>query len=75
MVTPAVGKVVLVLFPFSDLPQSRLRSAIVSAGAGRGDWILCQFTSTPDGDPMAVRLAEESFVDGSLRIDSFERPG
>jgi mRNA interferase MazF len=42
MVTPAAGKVILVPFPFSDLSQSKLRPAVVLAGVGRGDWILCQ---------------------------------
>ena len=75
MVTPAAGKVVLVPFSFSDLSQSKLRSAVVLAGVGRGDWILCQVTSNPYGDPLAIPLAEESFDDGSLRIESFARPG
>ena len=37
MVSPAVGKVILVPFPFSDLTQTRLRPAVVLVGAGRGD--------------------------------------
>jgi hypothetical protein len=37
MVSPAVGKVILVPFPFSDLSQSKLRPAVVLADAGRGD--------------------------------------
>jgi hypothetical protein len=37
MVSPAVGKVILVPFPFSDLSQSKLRPAVVLANAGRGD--------------------------------------
>ena len=75
MVTPAAGKVILVPFPFSDLSQSKLRPAVVLAGVGRGDWILCQVTSNPYGDPLAIPLVEESFDEGSLRIDSFARPG
>ena len=75
MVTPATGKVVLIPFPFSDLSQSKLRPAIVLAGAGRGDWILCQVTSNPYGDPLAISLSDESSSEGSLRILSFARPG
>jgi mRNA interferase MazF len=56
MVTPAAGKVILVPFPFSDLSQSKLRPAVVLAGVGRGDWILCQVTSNPYGDPLAIPL-------------------
>jgi mRNA interferase MazF len=75
MVAPAAGKVVLVPFPFSDLSQTKLRPAIVLAGVGRGDWILCQVTSNPYGDSLAIPLDEESFSKGSLRIKSFARPG
>ena len=46
MVAPAAGEIVLVPFPFSDLSQAKLWPAVVLADAGRGDWILCQVTST-----------------------------
>jgi mRNA interferase MazF len=75
MVSPAVGKVILVPFPFSDLSQSKLRPAVVLADAGRGDWVLCQVTSNPYGDPSAISITEECFSQGSLRISSFARPG
>jgi len=69
------GKVVLVAFPFSDLSQSKLRPAIVLADAERGDWILCQVTSRPYGDARAISLKNDSFSVGSLRVESFVRPG
>lgn len=50
MVTPTVGEVVLVPFPFSDLSQAKVRPALCLADAGRGDWVLCQITSNPYGD-------------------------
>jgi mRNA interferase MazF len=75
MVTPAAGAVVLVPFPFSDLSQAKLRPAVVLADAGRGDWILCQVTSSPYGDDRAIKLVDASFADGSLRITSYARPG
>jgi mRNA interferase MazF len=75
MVSPAVGKVILVPFPFSDLSKSKMRPAVVLADAGRGDWILCQITSNPYGDPNALVIKEENFAEGSLRITSFARPG
>ena len=75
MVSPAVGKVILVPFPFSDLSQSKLRPAVVLADAGRGDWVLCQVTSNPYGDPHAIRITDECFSQGSLRVSSFARPG
>ena len=66
MVAPAAGGVVLVPFPFPDLSQAKLRPAIVLADAGRDDWIFCQVTSNPYGDPHAVHLIDPSFASGSL---------
>lgn len=71
----AAGQVVIVRFPFSDLTASKLRPAVVLAEAGRGDWILCQITSKPYGDPRAVQLNAADFAGGSLRLTSFARPG
>jgi len=70
-----VGLVVLVRFPFSDLSSSKLRPALVVASAGGTDWILCQITSNPYGDPTAVSLGQASFVEGGLSRESFVRPG
>ena len=60
MVAPAAGAVGLVRFPFSDLSQTKLPPAVVLAGAGRGDWILCQVTSKPYGDTRAIKLEDVS---------------
>ena len=75
MVTPATGSVVLVPFPFSDLSQSKLRPAVVLADAAKGDWILCQVTSSPYADVRAVLLTTNDFQEGTLRIVSYARPG
>jgi len=75
MVVPSAGSVVLVPFPFSDLSQSKLRPAVVLADAGRGDWILCQLTSSPYSDARAVKLTNSDFQEGSLRVVSYARPG
>ena len=75
MVAPAVGKVILVPFPFSDLSESKLRPALMLADAGRGDWVLCQITSKPYGDQHAISITDDSFMSGSLRVASFARPG
>jgi mRNA interferase MazF len=71
----AAGGVVLVPFPFSDLSQSKLRPAVVLAAAGRDDYILCQVTSNPYADPLAVELTQASFASGSLQRTSYARPG
>lgn len=75
MVTPAAGAVVLVRFPFSDLSETKLRPAVVLADVGRGDALLCQVTSKPYGDSVAVTLKEADFVSGSLSLTSYARPG
>lgn len=75
MVTPAIGGIVLVPFPFSDLSQSKVRPALCLADAGRGDWVLCQITSIPYGDPIAKALTATDFASGGLHVDSFARPG
>ena len=69
------GVVVLVRFPFSDLSASKLRPAVVLAHAGGVDWVLCQVTSNPYGDPAAVPVTPTAFASGGLGRDSFARPG
>ncbi|VGO16194.1 hypothetical protein PDESU_04784 [Pontiella desulfatans] len=75
MVAPSVGSIVLVNFPFSDLSSSKLRPAVVLAGVGRDDWVLCQITSNPYSDPNAVEITDSDFTRGSLLRTSFARPG
>jgi mRNA interferase MazF len=75
VVLPSAGEVVLVPFPFSDLSQTKVRPAICLADAGRGDWVLCQITSSPYGDPVAVPLDAPDFASGGLLVASFARPG
>jgi mRNA interferase MazF len=75
VVTPTTGAVVLVPFPFSDLSQAKLRPAVVLADVGRDDWILCQITSAPYGDPRALPLRDTDFATGSLHVASYARPG
>jgi mRNA interferase MazF len=75
VVTPAVGAVVLVPFPFSDLSQSKLRPAVSLADAGRDDWIFCQVNSNPYGDSRAIAIADKHFSEGGLPLKSYARPG
>jgi mRNA interferase MazF len=75
VVAPTAGEVVLVPFPFSDLSLSKVRPAVCVADAGRGDWVLCQITSNPYGDPAAVPLDAADFASGGLLVASFARPG
>jgi mRNA interferase MazF len=65
----------LVRFPFSDLSRSKPRPAVVPTEAGRGDLILCQITSNPYSDAVAIRFSDESFRQGGLQRVSYARPG
>ena len=75
MGTPSVGDVVIIPFPYSDLSQSKRRPALVLAGVGRGDFLLCQITSKQYDDSHALSLNDSDFISGSLRRDSFIRNG
>jgi mRNA interferase MazF len=66
---------VLVPFPFSDLTQSKLRPAVVLARAGPNDFVLCQMTSNPYADRLAIEIKNDDFTRGSLRRTSYARPG
>ena len=44
------------------------------AAADRGDWILCQVTSNPFSDPLAVEIGSEDFQVGALKVTSYARP-
>lgn len=75
MVTPSVGSIALVRFPFSDLSASKLRPAVVLAGVDHDDWILCQITSNPYYDMRAVEITDADILKGSLARTSYIRPG
>ena len=70
----ATRQVVLLPFPYSDLSAQKLRPALILANADRGDWLLCQITSNPYADPIAVELTQDSFVAGGLQRISYARP-
>ena len=75
MVTPTVGAIALVPFPFSDLSSAKLRPALVIAYSGNNDWVCAQITSNPYSDLRAIKLDSVDFETGSLNKVSFLRPG
>ena len=46
MAEAMVGDVVLTPFPFTDLSEIKIRPAVVLAGVGMRDWVLCEITSS-----------------------------
>ena len=74
MVTPSVGSVVPVPFPFSDLSQSKRCPAVVLANNELGDWIIFQITSKAYADARAPQLTDDDFERGSLHLVSYARP-
>ena len=53
---PAIGDVVLIPFPYSDLSQAKRRPALAIADVGMGDFVLCQITSRSYADRLAIPL-------------------
>lgn len=72
---PAIGDVVLILFPYSDLSQAKRRPAMVIADVGMGDFVLCQITSKSYADRLAIPLSDFDFAEGGLNRESFVRIG
>jgi mRNA interferase MazF len=62
-------------FPFSDLSRNKLRPAVLLGKASRQDWIVCQITSNPFGDPRSLLLSASDFATGTLDHSSYVRPG
>lgn len=70
----AVGDVVVVSFPFSNLSQNKVRPALVLAIGEFNDLILCQITSKSYSSKRAVQITQSNFSSGSLAVTSFARP-
>ena len=70
----AVGSVVLVAFPFSNLKGQKVRPALVLASVEFDNLILCQITSKSYTSKIAISIRPEDFTDGSLPVVSFVRP-
>jgi len=70
----AVGEIVLVKFPFSDLTGFKLRLALIMISDKKSDLILCQITSKEYSDQNAIQIEPSDCLHGSLEMISFARP-
>lgn len=70
----AVGSVVLVTFPFSNLKGQKIRPALVLANVEFGNIILCQITSKSYTSKTAICIRSEDFTEGNLPVISYIRP-
>lgn len=70
----AIGEVVLVSFPFSNLQGQKVRPALVLAKTELADLILCQITSKPYKSKIAIRIELNDFAKGKLPQASYVRP-
>lgn len=68
-----VGDVVLALVPFTDLSDAKIRPALVLAGVGMGDWVVCEMTSQGRGGDISI--AQGDMQSGHLQGDGWARPG
>ena len=68
------GDVVVIPFPFSDLSQSKRRSALIIAPLEGDDAILCQITSKTIKDIYAISIDDGDFDAGSLKQSGNIRP-
>ena len=70
----AVGEVVLVPFPYADFSGFKKRPALVIGRAEFDNLILCQITSQSKTSARAIKLSDQDFQEGGLKITSFVRP-
>ncbi len=68
------GDVVVTLFPYSDLSESKKRPALTLASLKGDDIVLCQITTRGVGDDYAIVLEEKDFAEGYLKRPSNVRP-
>lgn len=70
----AVGSVVSVNFPYSNLKGQKIRPALVLANVEFDNLILCQITSRSYTSKTAIKIDSKDFEEGSLPVTSFVRP-
>lgn len=70
----AVGSIVLVTFPFSNLSGQKVRPALVLANSEFGNVILCQITSRSYSSKISICIKPSNFTSGKLPVTCYVRP-
>ena len=67
----AIGDLVLIPFPFSDLSNSKMRPALIIAESENSDYIALQITSQKYGSKYSLNLTNNDLEEGHLNFDSY----
>lgn len=70
----AVGTVVLINFPCTDLQGYKKQPAVVVARSSLDTVVLCQITSRQLPDVPGITIVKKDFKSGGLPITSYVRP-
>ena len=64
----------MIAFPYADFSRVKNRPALVIGKAEFDNLILCQITSQRKTSKKAIKLTDQDFAKGGLRIGSYIRP-
>ncbi len=67
----AVGDIVIIPFPYSDLSKSKLRPALIIADIDKSDHIMLQITSKFYDDKHTSIISQNDLTTGNLNFDSY----
>lgn len=70
----AVGSVILLKFPFSDLKNQKIRPVLILAEADFEDLIVCQISSRQLASVKSITISKNDLASGSLPVTSYARP-
>ena len=70
-----IGDVVIAPFPYTDFTDFKRRPVLVVSDVGPRDSIVCEITGNAHGRPGDIAITQQDMQAGSLRADSWVRPG
>ena len=67
------GDIVIVNFPFSDLPSSKKSPSLILRKIAGDDFVLCEITANSYEKTEETSIKQTDFMEGSLKRNSFVR--